>query len=288
MMPPKVPKAAVREDIRRVAEKLGKVPTRNEYAEHGEYSGWVAEKKFGTWTEAREAAGLEGGPTKNTYVNETEVVRELRRVANKLGESPSQPQYNEHGQYSHQIAYERFGSWNAALEAAGLETERDDRTPNEKLLASIRAVAETVDGVPSQTDYHEHGEHGVSVLQRRFGSWSQAVKEAGYEPRTVGPACGEENPAWAGGYGDYYGPNWNTQRERALERDGHECAACGCSEQEHREEWGAGLEVHHIRPARLFDDFERMNRLENLVTLCMPCHHRYERLPNVRAKELIR
>jgi 5-methylcytosine-specific restriction endonuclease McrA len=31
-----------------------------------------------------------------------------------------------------------------------------------------------------------------------------------------------------------------------------------------------------------------MNRLENLVALCMPCHHRYERLPNERAKELIR
>jgi hypothetical protein len=288
MMPPKVPKEAVREDIRRVAEELGKVPTRNEYAEHGEYSGYTAEKKFGTWTEAREAAGLEGGPTKNTYVTKTALVRDLRRVAGELGESPSQTAYNEHGQYTHQVAYERFGSWNAALGAAGLDTERDDRIPDEKLLESIRAVAGRVSGVPSQADYKRHGEHGLSVLKRRFGSWSQAVIEAGYEPRTVGPPPGKENPAWAGGYGDYYGPNWHDQRRRALERDGHECAACGCSEHDHREEWGAGLEVHHITPARLFDDYERMNRLENLVTLCNLCHQRYEQLPGERAKELIR
>lgn len=285
-MPARVPEEKVIADIERVADELGKVPSRNEYAEHGEYSGYTAENKFGTWTDAKRAAGLEGGHTPNN-VPKDEIVAEIERVAEKIGESPSQAQFNEHAKYTHQLAYDRFGSWNAALEACDLETERDERIPDGTLLDDIRSVGKSVEHTPSQSEYRELGEHGLSVVKRRFEKWTEAVKQAGFEPRSVGPPTGEDNPAWAGGYGDYYGPNWHEKRRRALARDDYECAACGVTEAEHRERFNSGLEVHHIIPAREFEWDEEMNRLNNLVTLCIQCHQKYEQLPNERAKELI-
>jgi hypothetical protein len=275
------------EDIQRVAEEIGQVPSRDEYDEKGIFSDWLAENRFGSWTAAREAAGLDGGPTKNEYIPEADLTDELQRVADKVGESPSQKQFNTHGKWTHQVVYERFGSWNNGLKACGLDTQRDDRIPDEQLLSDIRRVAEVVGSVPSQHDYHERGEHGLSVVKRRFGNWATAVRKAGFEPRTVGAPTGDENPAWEGGYDPYYGPNWYEQREKARERDGYECRACGLTDEEHKANYDCELEMHHIQRAGSFDDYEKMNQLDNLLTLCTPCHQTYESLPNGRAKELV-
>lgn len=92
---------------------------------------------------------------------------------------------------------------------------------------------------------------------------------------------GPEHPAWKGGVSFPYGKEWREKRSRAIERDDGECRACGISQETHREQEGRGLDVHHIRPARLFDEDEEANRLGNLVTLCRSCHTRWEGLPVV-------
>nr|WP_290665128.1 DEAD/DEAH box helicase [Ardenticatena sp.] len=79
-----------------------------------------------------------------------------------------------------------------------------------------------------------------------------------------------------------YGPNWETQRRKARERDGFRCQVCGISERE----LGRELDVHHKRPFREFGydptDPARANRyleanaLENLISLCPACHRRVE------------
>jgi 5-methylcytosine-specific restriction endonuclease McrA len=79
---------------------------------------------------------------------------------------------------------------------------------------------------------------------------------------------GENHPRWKEN-GDYYrGPNWHRQRSKARKRDNHECQHCGSSDSE--------LDVHHIIPFREFDDYERANRLQNLITLCDSCHSNVE------------
>lgn len=90
---------------------------------------------------------------------------------------------------------------------------------------------------------------------------------------------GENNPAWEGGYGKYYGENWEYQRKRTLERDGYSCRACGMNREEHRKEYGFDIEVHHVVPVRKFDDPVDANSLGNLVTACRGCHVKYEGLP---------
>lgn len=62
----------------------------------------------------------------------------------------------------------------------------------------------------------------------------------------------------------YYGPGWKSARAAALSRDGFRCRSCGA---------GEPLDVHHIRPMRLFDgDLDAAHKLDNLLSLCRPCH----------------
>ena len=80
---------------------------------------------------------------------------------------------------------------------------------------------------------------------------------------------GEKNPNWKGGYEPYYGPNWEEQKRRALERDSYTCRNCDSKER---------VEVNHIIPFRNFGRarYLEANKLENLIVLCIHCHRRFE------------
>jgi len=86
---------------------------------------------------------------------------------------------------------------------------------------------------------------------------------------------GENNPTFKGGHDRYYGSNWRKMRQKARERDGYQCQACGLDESDSRWE----LSVHHIRPLRDFDTPEEANTLDNLVSLCRSCHGKWEGIP---------
>jgi len=90
---------------------------------------------------------------------------------------------------------------------------------------------------------------------------------------------GEDHPCWTGGSPEYYGENWRQKRRKALKRDSYECRICGIGDEQHRDQLGQGLDVHHIQPIRTFDELEEANRLSNLVTLCRGCHSRWECIP---------
>lgn len=78
---------------------------------------------------------------------------------------------------------------------------------------------------------------------------------------------GENNSSYRGFSSRYRGPNWETQRKLQLMNDSYRCFLCK-SENE--------LNVHHIEPFALFDDYEDANQLENLITLCNKCHGEVE------------
>jgi 5-methylcytosine-specific restriction endonuclease McrA len=75
---------------------------------------------------------------------------------------------------------------------------------------------------------------------------------------------GALHPQFKGRPCHHRGPNWFAQRRKAKARDGGICQHCGAK----------GVDVHHIRPFRFFDDFRPANELSNLVTLCKPCHRK--------------
>ncbi len=85
-----------------------------------------------------------------------------------------------------------------------------------------------------------------------------------------------------------YGPNWQQQRKRALERDGRQCRMCGVGGDGDLAGLGKParsitLHVHHIRPFREFnylpdqnEAYREANQLDNLITLCPSCHRQAE------------
>lgn len=101
--------------------------------------------------------------------------------------------------------------------------------------------------------------------------------ECAYGNRTGVDEYGEDNPRWSGGRKNRHrGPDWAQKREQALERDFYQCRMCRMDDDDHRDEFGRGLTVHHRTPYDYFDSHERANRLRNLLTLCLPCHPHIE------------
>lgn len=49
-----------------------------------------------------------------------DLIDELQRLADELGEIPTQDQMNKHGEYTHPTYQRRFGTWNDAIKGAGL------------------------------------------------------------------------------------------------------------------------------------------------------------------------
>lgn len=85
-----------------------------------------------------------------------------------------------------------------------------------------------------------------------------------------------ENNLWSG-KPNYYGPNWDQQRNLARQRDRFTCQLCGVPEK------NIPHHVHHKIPFRQFPSFEQANRLENLITLCPACHHKAENVVRIRS-----
>lgn len=103
---------------------------------------------------------------------------------------------------------------------------------------------------------------------------------------------GEDHPRWTGDYVDQfdYGPGWNEAKKEAVrERDDRTCQQCGRTEEEHLERYGTKHVVHHIQKARTFDDPEKRNAMDNLVTLCnsVDCHHRWEKMSPLRPQVVL-
>lgn len=66
----------------------------------------------------------------------------------------------------------------------------------------------------------------------------------------------------------YYGANWLSQRRKARKRDKYTCQKCGITEEEYEQE----LSVHHLKPFVYFETYKEANKLDNLTSLCEPCH----------------
>jgi 5-methylcytosine-specific restriction endonuclease McrA len=94
---------------------------------------------------------------------------------------------------------------------------------------------------------------------------------------------GSDHPNWKGGVKPY-GEGWNdTKRKKVRVRDQARCQDCGMTEADHVEEHGEKPHVHHVVPAREFDEPEERNAMANLITLCRSCHlGKWESMPGLR------
>lgn len=83
----------------------------------------------------------------------------------------------------------RWGSWNAAVEAAGLTHGHANRSysrrSNEQLASDVLMVIDATKSLPSVAGYNawrarhpDAGQASCALIRRRFGSWPQALAAA--------------------------------------------------------------------------------------------------------------
>ncbi|PSQ39473.1 hypothetical protein BRD13_02840 [Halobacteriales archaeon SW_5_70_135] len=254
--------------LQRLDEEVDGTPTFEDMAEHGAFDPSTYYAHFGSWPDAKAAAGLDPATTTSRRIPDEELLGDLRRLEAELGRAPRQADVREYGDYSVRPYYRQWDSWDGMLDAAGLDIDRNPGASREDLLAELRRLADERGQVPRFDGMNEHGRYSVWPYLRVFDSWNDALRAAGF---SINKAHGVVS-----GHLDY-GANWAEQRERALRRDEWKCQECGLTMGAHRCIWdGEGLHVHHVEKLRAFDSTEAANRLENLRTLCRRCHHRVE------------
>ena len=108
------------EDLRKLAEKLGRTPTITEARNCPDMAAIATYyNRFGSWVNALKLAGL-------TPPNSDEkLIADLRKLAEKLGRTPTTTEVDECPDMAATTTYcTRFGSWVNALELAGLTSRR--------------------------------------------------------------------------------------------------------------------------------------------------------------------
>ena len=178
-------------DVRRVAEKYQKNSmTQKEYLVYGKYGINTFRRHFKSWNIVLELCGLQvnayqaaaaKGGHNYAEVTTEELIYDLQRVARLLKvDTFSSCEYGQYGDHSTGTYFNRFGTWNKALERAGLKEFHivsPKRIEEEKLLVEIERIWIKLGRQPTTTDIKNGvSKYSLNTFTRRFGSWRRALE----------------------------------------------------------------------------------------------------------------
>ncbi|MGQ3330902.1 homing endonuclease associated repeat-containing protein [Halorubrum sp. FL23] len=170
------------DQIRSLADG-GRPPTGPEFQDCPETAASnTVRRRFGGWDGAVRAAGY-------TYSNKNYSDQELLDQIRSLADGEKPPTGPEFRDCPETVAVEtvrrRFGSWDEAVRAAGF-THSNKNYSDQELLDQIRSLADG-EKPPTGPEFRDRPETvTASTVRRRFGSWNEAVRAAGYTPRKEG------------------------------------------------------------------------------------------------------
>jgi hypothetical protein len=167
-------------ELKRMAKQLNRTPTYTEFIEHGAMSTPVVEQLFGTWNKALSAAGLKINENK-TAITKIQALTELKCVAKHLGHTPTGKEFNEHGSMHRATVEKLFGTWNKALDAAGLKRTKSHGHTKTQALAELKRVAKQLKHTPTRNEFDKLGSMVGETVGRLFGSWNKALMAAGLQ-----------------------------------------------------------------------------------------------------------
>ncbi|MBM3548584.1 MAG: HNH endonuclease [Alphaproteobacteria bacterium] len=204
-------------------------------------------------------------PVPGATVSNDELLRDIQRVAQLAGANViSARQYQRDGKYSHTTASKRFGTWNKAVIAAGLDVTHENDICDERLFENLMRLWEHYGRQPRRRELaHLPSIISQGPYKRRFRSWMDALAQfiAYANAQDARPPTPTEDVS-----GRKTGRDPSLRmRFRVMKRDNFACRACGASP---ALQPGLSLHVDHIeawsRGGRTID--------ENLQTLCRPCN----------------
>ena len=289
-----IPDDDLLDDVKRVASIIGKKTlTRDEYSQYGKYGANTFLRRFGSWNAVLELCGLDvnvfqraaaqAGHNYSTLTDE-QLIEDLKKVAKVLCSSSfSSGDYQKYGEFSRVTFFRRFGTWNNALEKAGLIPYKQvsgRKISDEVILQEIERVWIKLGRQPTTTDIKD----GVSVYSlntyaRHFGSWRNALQTFveyinGEEGSSQGEPFFEENqvsnrttiifPELPFKHKTAREPNLRL-RFMVMQRDNFKCCKCGASP---AKDPSVELHIDHIKPWSKGGE----TVMENLETLCSKCN----------------
>lgn len=143
-----------------------------------------------------------------------ELVEELLRLDSALDRIPYPSDVSEMTNYSAAKYQNEFGSWDEALDVAGIDKEKE-------LLAELQRVTDELGKKPTQSEVNSLGKYSHSMYARYFGQWSTAkerLDEFGVpETVTSQQSEGVENPSQS--ESKFV---WNTSVEQSVDNDRQE------------------------------------------------------------------
>jgi hypothetical protein len=155
------------EELRRLDDKLEKVPSYTDMRDYGEYNPQNYYDHVDSWEDALSAAGFD---------IRSILIEDLQMVAEELDRRPTTTEMETHGTYSTGWYQRYFANWEAALDAAGVEAVDD-----EILLDDLRRLHDELGRVPTGNDIESRGEFTVSRYTKRFGSLDEAIAAIGID-----------------------------------------------------------------------------------------------------------
>ncbi len=200
-------------------------------------------------------------------IPDRELVRDLRRVARATGRRRvTSALYAEHGAFRPGTLARRFGSWNAALGAAGLKVTQHWKVPDAALLENLADVWQRLGRQPTWRELTKRGgfsQFAGATYKRRFGSWHGALRafEAFANKQGRREVLPRRTKTTTRPSRDI---NWRL-RATVLIRDNCLCRMCGASP---AKDPAVTLHVDHIVPWSKGGQ----TVLGNLQTLCAPCN----------------
>jgi HNH endonuclease/Homing endonuclease associated repeat len=221
--------------------------------------------------------GVEARPAKfvrfrHRNIPDRELVRDLRRVARETGrECITWRLYATRGKFRPRTLAHRFGSWNAALQMAGLPVIQLKGATDAALFDNLAAVWRKFGRQPTGRELTKRdglSKFGESTYRLRFGSWHKALdafetfvndgSRGARLPQRLRPRPTKPRPR------SLREINWRL-RATVLIRDNCLCRMCGASP---AKDPAVTLHVDHIVPWSKGGQ----TVLGNLQTLCAACN----------------
>lgn len=174
------------EAMQTLHERLGHTPTEADTHDYPDVPGHVTYiRRFGGWREALETAGVPLDPRNTGYDRET-LLEHLRAVVEQLGRAPTRADMSEVDGPCPATYASHFGTWTDALAQIGLEPRRGGTRiyETEELLDVVRDLADELGHAPTTTELLGREDlPDPTTFTRRFGTWNQALRDAGLTPR---------------------------------------------------------------------------------------------------------
>jgi hypothetical protein len=200
-----------------------------------------------------------------TPVSTDEILSDIRSVAEQADTKiVSMDLYAQLGKYSSGTAARRFGTWNKALIAAGLEISNEINIPDERLFENLMLLWEHFGRQPRRAELaHPPSFISQQPYNRRFRSWSNTLTQfvEFANAQEIQPPSSKEA---ATGHRTPRDPSLRL-RFRVMKHDNFSCRACGDSP---ALKPGLSLHVDHVKAWSLGGETIE----ENLQTLCEACN----------------